>query len=600
MAEFLHFSRDSRMYLVMDGRAWTVPVLDGFSFSQATNASEITLNEMEDSSGRSRRGRKMFTDSLSAAEWSFSTYTRPFISAGNGSAKGTADSTARHHAVEELLWVAMGSKNEYSTTEFQWGHGTASGNGTIGGALTYFKDVNGNKVKTLTSSLITALAGASPAQIVGNGAVANRVGSASSGATIQVAVPGSKPQRAGYGGAASKYTATVLDSSGNAKTEAASATLAVTVSAAGAVTNIDIVDRGIGFEDDDVILIGGKMIALEDTAATDSATDLRIGKASGSDQGLVLSEAYDTSTSNLDINFFDSNRSALSKFDIYFVLSDRSAGRLIYKLSDAVVNEASVDFEIDGIATINWSGFAGQITDFTSQVTAQDFGSGSSYNNVPTASAAGEIAIDTGDSDSFYISTGSGNAIGNYKHTIDEGASSTTNFIRNRLTQLTLAPDPTFQATNFLKGTTTPRYETSYQVALTGGNITISNNLTFLTPEELGRVNQPIEHVTGTRTVTGSATCYLGSSDAATNKSKNLFEDLVSDVETVINEFELKFDIGGTTGTPRLSFQLDRCHLEIPSHSIEDVISLETNFHGLGSNIGEADEITLQYVGKAL
>ena len=64
----------------------------------------------------------------------------------------------------------------------------------------------------------------------------------------------------------------------------------------------------------------------------------------------------------------------------------------------------------------------------------------------------------------------------------------------------------------------------SYAVAITAGNITISNNITFLTPEELGRVNQPIEHVTGTRTVTGNFTCYLGSSDAATNKSKNLFK----------------------------------------------------------------------------
>ena len=77
-----------------------------------------------------------------------------------------------------------------------------------------------------------------------------------------------------------------------------------------------------------------------------------------------------------------------------------------------------------------------------------------------------------------------------------------------------------------------------------------------------------------------------------------MFEDLVQDTETVINEFELKFDVGGSATTPRLEFQIDRCHLEIPSHSIDDVISLETNFHGLGSSIGEADEITLKYVGS--
>jgi len=235
-----------------------------------------------------------------------------------------------------------------------------------------------------------------------------------------------------------------------------------------------------------------------------------------------------------------------------------------------------------GIATINWSGFAGQVTDVTASVSAAD--------SAPNASAAGEIWIDTNDSDSFYVSTASGTS--SWAHTIDEGTTSTNNFIRNRLTQLTLAPDATFRANN-----TGVTYENDYQVAITGGNITISNNISYLTPEELGRVNQPIEHVTGTRTVTGSFTCYLGSSDAATNKSKNLFEDLVQDTETVINEFELKFDVGGTTGTPRLEFAIDRCHLEIPSHAIDDVISLETNFHGLGSSIGEADEITIKYVG---
>ena len=139
MAEFLHFSRDSRMYIVQNNRAWTVPVLDGFSFSQATNASEITLNEMEDASGRSRRGRKMFTDSLSAAEFSFSTYMRPFKAAGGtayNSGVGRADSTANnHHAVEEVLWVAMGSQNVYDAAAYKWKHGAN------GGAITSFVKV---------------------------------------------------------------------------------------------------------------------------------------------------------------------------------------------------------------------------------------------------------------------------------------------------------------------------------------------------------------------------------------------------------------------------------------------------------------------------
>ena len=37
--------------------------------------------------------------------------------------------------------------------------------------------------------------------------------------------------------------------------------------------------------------------------------------------------------------------------------------------------------------------------------------------------------------------------------------------------------------------------------------------------------------------------------------------------------------------------------LEIPTHSIEDVISMEVNFHGLGTDIADTDEVTIKYLG---
>jgi hypothetical protein len=263
---------------------------------------------------------------------------------------------------------------------------------------------------------------------------------------------------------------------------------------------------------------------------------------------------------------------------LYFVLSNRSAGRLIYKLENAVVNEAGIDFEIDGISTINWTGNAGKIVDVTESVTAA--------TAAPSSPTEGALWIDTDDDDSFYVYDGS-----SFVHAIDEGTTDTGNFIRNRLTQLTLKPTAAFLAS------TSATYAAEYAVPITGGNITITNNVSYLTPEELGLVNQPIEHVTGTRSVTGSITCYLGSSSTSSNRSKDLFDNLVTDNKTVVNEFEMSFDIGGTS-TPRLEVSMGKAHVEIPTHSIADVISLETNFHGLGSGIGEADEVTLTYVGK--
>ena len=541
MAEFLHFSRDSRLYMEKDGYLWSVPVLDGFSFSQATNASEITLNEMEDSSGRSRRGRKMFTDSLSAAEFSFSTYIRPFKSAGTKSnTNGVADNTAtHHHAVEEALWVAMAGQNVYVPATGKFKHGAT------GGALT--------------------------SVAIASGATDTDSGDRVDG-TYNIAIP--------TVGADADASATVASGSGS-NTGGTNAVVKVVV-ASGTAT-VTITERGTGFDTGNTITIGDELMGGD-----------------GSGDALVLtatSESFTSDATDLDINFFDSSRASLGTFNLYFVFSDRSAGRLLYKLKDAVINEASIDFDIDGIATVNWSGMAGQITEVSTglnagQVTAQD--------SFPNPGAAGALWIDTNDSDKLYISTSATNAAGSWYTAISEGSTNTGNFIRNRLTQLTLAPETSFQAntsfTNAAGGSDS--YETSYNVAITGGNVTISNNISYLTPEELGKVNQPIEHVTGTRTVTGSLTCYLASSDAATNRSKNLFADLVSDINTVINKFAITLQVGGTDTTkPRFQISMPTAHLEIPSHSIEDVISLETNFHGLGTGVSEGDEVTLKYIG---
>ena len=69
-----------------------------------------------------------------------------------------------------------------------------------------------------------------------------------------------------------------------------------------------------------------------------------------------------------------------------------------------------------------------------------------------------------------------------------------------------------------------------YSLTLTGGSFNIANNITYLVPEELGAINKPLEHVTGTRTANGNATCYLTLDDAdiTSGTSRQFFNDLVS------------------------------------------------------------------------
>jgi|SaaInlStandDraft_2_1057019.scaffolds.fasta_scaffold01022_9 hypothetical protein len=252
---------------------------------------------------------------------------------------------------------------------------------------------------------------------------------------------------------------------------------------------------------------------------------------------------------DMDVDFTKSNKTIIGTFDLYFVLDWKASGttQKVYKIAEACINEASIDFDIDGIAQINWSGMGGQLTD---EVSAAP------YN------AAYDSASDL----------------------VYEGVLGTNNYIRNKLTTLALT------------GLNSNPSLDSYNVVLTGGNITLSNNITYLTPETIGSVNQPLGHVTGTRTVGGNFTAYL---DDEALSTAELFTDIAETLTTITTEFNAVFSIGGSA-SPKVEIALAKCHLEIPTFSIEDVISVDVNFHGLPSAIEGTDEATIKYFGVAV
>ena len=71
-------------------------------------------------------------------------------------------------------------------------------------------------------------------------------------------------------------------------------------------------------------------------------------------------------------------------------------------------------------------------------------------------------------------------------------------------------------------------------------------------------------------------------------------------LEKVVNDFEVEFQIGGSTGTPRLNVKMPKVHINVPSHSIEDVISVETNFASYTDEFNVANEVQLEYIGPAV
>jgi hypothetical protein len=373
MANSLHLSREVKVYVKFGTKYWEIPVLDGFSFSQATNTAEVSLKEMANGTDVSRRGRRIFNDSLAPAEWSFSTYGRPFTR--------DVSSADEHHAVEEVLWAMM--------------------------------------------------AGAEHSE---------------------------------YNDSTNKWT--------------------------------DVIDNAA-------------------TGAT--------------------------------IDFASSNQMIFPTATIYFKFPKNGDGGadLWYQIDDATINECGMDFDIDGITTLNWSGMGTKISEPSS---------------APTISAIEVIAAEL---------------------------VSTSSFIRNRLTQLAVTAADT---------TTFPGAANNgvYNLVLTGGNITITNNVEYVTPSSLGIVNVPLGHTMGTRSVTGGFTCYLDHNTAA---SADLLEDLMTGSTSITNSFNLVFKVGGASATPAIHITMPTAHLEVPTHSIEDVISAEVSFHALPSDISDTDEVTVKYIG---
>lgn len=529
MAEQLYFSRDSKLYLEFDSKIWEIPVLDGFSFSQSTNQSEISLSEMQGSDGLSRRGNRVFTDSLAPAEWSFSTYARPFKDGA---------STDEHHAVEEALWAVMAGADKYVAS-------------TAGGGI-------------LTTTNSASLSGATDG------------------------------------------TYTINDADSTTGTHPGTAVgweIDITI-ASDAVTGIAVVSAGSGFTAADTIIVPSALVggggAVTVTVATVTESGANFYRATDADENSPFGPAVAVpDTTKQSINFGQSNRAVLGTCNLYFVMETSASNPMVYQLANAAINEASLDFEVDGIATINWSGFAKQITDMQSKGNVALVASKTATTDTSSAalvastSTTNKVVLDI--NDGFKLGVPTATTLTAAMFAKDDGVGDTNTFIRNRLTQLLVTTSDT---TAFPSGT--------YNLTLTGGNITISNNISYLVPEELGSVNVPIEHVTGGRTCNGNFTCYLTLDTASGNNgtSVELFNDMTTSgtgkgLEKVVNDFDVTFQVGGAVAnTPRVYVNIPKCHIDVPTHSVEDVISVETNFSAYTTDFNVANEMKIEYYGK--
>ena len=296
------------------------------------------------------------------------------------------------------------------------------------------------------------------------------------------------------------------------------------------------------------------------TGITMTATDIKFYKSAWA----PVATTYSVVSSH------GSNTNNLQKFGLV-VLIDKVA----YTINNCTLNQATIDFGLDGIATVAWTGQATEMKQISTDLTA-------------TTGAFAGAGI-----------------TGTYKAKV-----TTAKYLTNKLSTVTL------KAVNALKdsaGTTKVTAGKEYAVALTGGNITINNNITYITPSNLGTVNLPIAYFTGTRAISGSLNAYLktgtltGTITAGTGK---LLQDMldVASVE-IAPMFALAINIGGSSTTAtRIEVEMPTAVLTIPTVNTEQVVSTVINFtaQSASGNVGtrgfdleQTNEITLRYFTTA-
>jgi len=264
--------------------------------------------------------------------------------------------------------------------------------------------------------------------------------------------------------------------------------------------------------------------------------------------------AWKETSSAATMGFTNSNVHQLQTFGLVIIFDNTA-----YALDNCALDTATIDFGIDAIAAVQWAGKASYIRPLT------------------------DLQADTNSPVTFSGTDVSGTS----PDPVDQAYAKNVNarYITNKLSTLVLN-----DTINDFTNTNTP--STTYSVALTGGQITFNNNLTYLTPANLATVNLPITYFTGTRAITGNVTAYL---KTGTNETATLLKDMLTAASTTVDpKYTINVQMGGpTSNLTGVEFKLPAAMLQIPQINTAQVISTTINFTAQGYS-GSAYDITAQ------
>lgn len=441
-------------------------VLDGFSFSQTTNADVITVSE---AGSAPARGQRSFNTSLNPVDFSFSTYIRPYLA-----------TTVK--AEEACLWNALFGDTAIGAT----GATVATG-GSVSGATYTAPTATTSPSLTITGTGFSVTAGTTP------NATTLVIGEV---VTIKGAI----------GINASDVNAPVR---------------VVSVSA----TAIEV----------EYLM----QPASAPVTGNFSAATITFVRTAWIENAAVAADT-DVPAAYSEINLGRSNKNQLLPFGLVMTVDNLS-----YALDNCVMDQATIDFGLDGIATVQWTGKATALRQLSSNVEYS-----TATNPVISGGLTGTVA--------------------------GKAPSASVKYITNKLSTVSLK--------SAIGGS-----GTQYNIALTGGNITIANNVTYITPANIGIVNSPVTYFTGTRSITGSMTAYLRS--GSLNSGALLSQMLTDAATTTEPKFQLNIAIGGSSNAVRAETFINGASLQIPTVDSQAVLSTTINFTAQGIDDRTADQL---------
>lgn len=432
------------------GNTQELTVLDGFTFTQTTTASAITVSE---AGSTPSRGQRSFNTALNPVDFSFSTYIRPNIP------------STTVQADESVLWNAI--------------FGVADAN--TAGASTSF-------VSTTATAVLDTLTGIMT--VTGTG--------------MTILTPGIYTIKGLTGLAANKFNTPV-----NVTTSTALSlvfqylTNPATVQPAWPATGI----------------------------ASFSNMSWNTNIAQAGDTGYTA--AYS------EVSPAKSNTNQLLPFGLIILVDG-----ICYTVDNCAMDQVSVDFGLDGIATAAWTGKGTQLNQLSA---------------VPTMTGTALLPV--------FAGSVTGTASG-------KSATATTRYITNKLSTIGL------QANIGGGGT-------AYTLALTGGSIQIANNINYVTPANLGVLNIPIGYYTGTRAITGTVNAYL---KTGSNNTAGLLAQILTDSTGGATElkYQLALSIGGASAATRVDMLINGASLQIPTvDASQDIVSTAIQFTAQGADAAQ-------------